>query len=309
MSLFQIEFNERELITLRIIFNSNSGLNRIIASTISLNEIRSLNQESIKKLKFRHSEDIMNKLQNYNSYESQAIDILEWCEDNNISVVSIFNENYPNRLRKIHNPPCLLFCAGDKNLLNIKKSIAIVGSRDAGNIGINVTEKTTSFFAKNNVNIVSGLAKGVDTQAHKTAIANNAPTTAILVDIKNISPANNINLAKKIINSGGLIVSENLPGTQASESYLFIDRNRIQTGLSKFVIIIEANPKSGTKYTAEHAYKQKKPIYCSDLSLIEDYPKALFETSLNKQLYQDGKAKLFSASSYEDMLKVLENDS
>ena len=147
MSLFQIEFNERELITLRIIFNSNSGLNKIIASAISLNEIRSLNQESINKLRFRHSEDIMNKLQNYNSYESQAIDILEWCESNNISVVSIFNENYPNRLRKIHNPPCLLFCAGDKNLLNMKKSIAIVGSREVGDIGINVTEKTTSFFA------------------------------------------------------------------------------------------------------------------------------------------------------------------
>ena len=309
MSLFQIKFNERELITLRMIFNSNSGLNKIINSAISLDEIRSLSHENLKDLKFRKPEEILNKLQNYEFYESEAIDTIDWSEDNNISIISIFDKRYPKKLHKIKNPPCLLFCSGNVSLLSVEKSIAIVGSREVSDFGNTITERTTNYFSKNGVNIVSGLAKGVDTHAHETALKNTSSTIAVLVDIKTISPASNIKLAKEIIQNDGLIISENLPGTQASDAYLFIDRNRIQTGLSKLIIIIEAGADSGTKSTANHAIQQNIPIYCSNLNLIKNYPKSRFENSLNKKLFDQGLAQYFSAESYDEILSILENDS
>lgn len=309
MSLFRIEFNKRELITLRIIFNSNSGLNKVINAGVSLDEIKSLKRENLESLRFRNHQEILNKLQDYELYESKAINTINWCEQNSISILSIFDENYPKKLSMLKNPPCLLFCSGNVNLLNMEKSIAIVGSRNISNYGKIITEKTTSYFAKNGANIVSGLAKGVDTHAHQSALNNNAPTTAVLVDIKTISPASNTNLAKEIVQNGGLVLSENIPGTQASDAYLFIDRNRIQAGLSKLVVIIEAGSESGTQSTAKHAIEQKKPIYCSDLHKISNYPEVKFKDSLNKKLFDQGEAKLFTEETYTEMSKILDNDS
>ena len=174
MSLFRIEFNKRELITLRIIFNSNSGLNKVINAGVSLDEIKSLNRENLESLRFRNHQEILNKLQDYELYESKAINTINWCEQNSISILSIFDENYPKKLSMLKNPPCLLFCSGNVSLLNMEKSIAIIGSRNISNYGKIITEKTTSYFAKNGANIVSGLAKGVDTHAHQSALNNNA---------------------------------------------------------------------------------------------------------------------------------------
>tara|TARA_Y100001935_G_C17266806_1_gene489619 strand:+ start:544 stop:1473 length:930 start_codon:yes stop_codon:yes gene_type:complete len=309
VDLFQNKFNKRELITLRTIFNSNSGLYKIINAGISLDEIKSLNQEKLKDLRFRNCDEVLNKLHDYESFETKAIEIIDWCDNENIFIISIFNEKYPKKLKMLKNPPCLLFCMGNVNLLSMEKSVAVVGSRDVSNYGNIITKKTTTYFAKNNINIVSGLAKGVDTQAHKAAISCKAPTTAVLVDIKDISPPSNLNLAEDIVRNDGLLVSENLPGTKASDSYLFIERNRIQTGLSKLVIIIEASANSGTKSTAKHAIEQKKPIYCSDLKLVQSYPNEKYIDSLNKKLSDQNDAKLFSDKTYDEMMEVIDSDS
>ena len=113
------------------------------------------------------------------------------------------------------------------SLLNKKKSIAVVGSRKMSTEGSVIAKRVSEFFSSNDVNIVSGLALGIDTEAHNAALSAGGLTTAIVVDLKKINPPSNTNLAKKICKNDGLIMSENIPGTSSGEKYLFTMRNRL----------------------------------------------------------------------------------
>ena len=179
-----------------------------------------------------------------------------------IRKISIKDKQYPEELRKIDNPPLNLFYKG--NLPQTKsRGFAIVGSRKYSFYGKQITLKIGSDLAEAGLIIISGLAPGIDTFAHLAAVRKNKPTIAVLgtgIDEKSIYPKSNIELSRQIIKTGGCLISEYPPGTPGNQTN-FPERNRIVSGLSLGVLVVEAQQKSGTLITARWAKKQKKKIF------------------------------------------------
>ena len=202
---------------------------------------------------------------NFESFRNKAEFELQNLEEGGIHVISRWDSEYPNSLRVIKKPPTFLFCKGDISLLNEEKSIAIIGTRNATDGGYEIAYKTARYFSKNNYNIVSGLAKGIDTAGHTAAVESKSRTTAVLVAIDTIYPKENQELAEYIIDRGGLLIAENKPGTPITGP-LFVERDRLQSALSKAVFPIETDIKGGTLHTVGFAEKQKKKVYCPKLN-------------------------------------------
>lgn len=181
-----------------------------------------------------------------------------WMKENNVHIITIDEEIYPEILRQIDEVPYGLFYKGDISLLK-DRIVAIIGSRNCSNYGIEVTKVLTKELNSYNITIISGGAKGIDTVAHKTTLETNGRTIVVLgcgIDI--VYPAQNSILFKKIAETG-LILSEFPPGTKPF-SYNFPRRNRIISGLSEAVIVAEAAEKSGSLITANFAADQGKEV-------------------------------------------------
>ncbi|MFA6006225.1 MAG: DNA-processing protein DprA [Candidatus Paceibacterota bacterium] len=168
----------------------------------------------------------------------------------------------PSVLREIPQPPKELWLDGELPNFDDYIYLAVVGSRKFTNYGRECCEKLIMGLAGKPVCIVSGLAIGIDTLAHKTALCAGLPTVAVLpsgVDRKSLYPRQNVKLADEIVKSGGALLSENTPGFKAA-LYSFPQRNRIMAGLSKAVLIIEAGDRSGTLVTARMALDYNRTV-------------------------------------------------
>lgn len=166
--------------------------------------------------------------------------------------------DYPNLLGNIENPPEQLFYHGQKSLLH-KICIAFVGTRRSSTYGKYITEKLISEIAHLDIVIVSGLAHGIDTIAHKAALQHDLPTIAVLAcGLDPVYPSANIQLARQITHSG-LLISEN-PNNTPAHKFHFPRRNRIISGLSLLTIVVQAPEKSGALITAHYALKQGRDI-------------------------------------------------
>lgn len=158
-------------------------------------------------------------------------------------------------------PPKQLYVLGDETLLN-KPNIAIVGSRNATQYGQIQAKRFAEELTQGGFNIVSGMAKGIDKISHEACIDANGKTIAVLGGgFNNIYPKENIPLFYKILETGGAIISEYAPNEEAN-NYNFPARNRIISGLSVGVLVIEAAYRSGTSITAKYAREQGKDVYC-----------------------------------------------
>lgn len=178
---------------------------------------------------------------------------------NDIKIINISDDNYPVKLKNIYAPPITIFAKGDISLLN-SKSIAIVGSREPSKYGIYVAEKFSKELSKEGITIVSGLARGIDTFAHVGALSSFGKTIAVLgsgIDV--VYPKENAKYYREI-SEKGLIISEYIVGT-APESKNFPQRNRIISGLSDGVLVVEARKNSGTMITTDFALEQGKELY------------------------------------------------
>ena len=188
---------------------------------------------------------------------------LEYMEENNVDIISIDDEAYPKRLKEIYDFPISLYIKGDIKILN-NKSISIIGCRDASDYGKKAAKYFSYNLAKENINIVSGLARGIDSYAHIGCLcANNSfgKTIAVLGNgIDMIYPKENKYLAEEIIKSGGAIISEYPIGTKPLKMN-FPARNRIVSGLSNAVLVIEAKERSGTLITVDFALEQGRDVY------------------------------------------------
>ncbi|OVE78637.1 DNA protecting protein DprA [bacterium G20] len=169
--------------------------------------------------------------------------------------------DYPEILRHIASPPEQLFWFGTHpNELIQRPRVAIVGSRKVTSYGRQVTRELSSELVKVGVVIVSGLALGVDSIAHQAAIDAGGLTIAVLpTSLERIYPAAHLNLARQIVTTGGCLVSEYPPGTEAFPSN-FIARNRIVSGLADVLLITEAARNSGTMHTAGFALEQGRTV-------------------------------------------------
>lgn len=167
---------------------------------------------------------------------------------------------YPKKLKEISNPPSILYTEGNLELLK-SYSIAIIGSRQASNNGKKLAEKFAAELSTCGITVVSGLARGIDTIAHTYSYNQKGKTIAVLGSgFNKIFPPENIDLYKKILEEDGLVISEYPPNTEA-DSFNFPTRNRIISGLSMGVIVIEAKSRSGTSITAKFAKEQQKPVF------------------------------------------------
>lgn len=193
---------------------------------------------------------------------------IKYMQKYKIDIISINDKKYPQILKQIYDPPISLYIKGNAEILN-GKNIAIVGCRNSSKYG----EEAAKYFAYNlsakGINIISGLARGIDTYAHignLGAMMHNGndicgKTIAVVgngIDI--IYPKENKYLEEKIIKSGGCIISEHPLGTKP-EKFNFPARNRIISGLSKGVLVIEARVKSGTLITIDFALQQGRDVY------------------------------------------------
>ena len=184
---------------------------------------------------------------------------LKKYEEDNIVCITFYNEKYPYLLKEISSPPLCLYCKGNVQLLNTT-SVGIVGSRKPTEYGVIVTKQYAKELVEADVTIVSGMASGVDTIAHKTAMDNQCKTIAVLAGGFNyIYPASNFALFKELTKNN-LVVSEHNPNIKP-EAYYFPIRNRIIAGLSKGVLVTEVGEKSGSLHTINYATVFNREIF------------------------------------------------
>ena len=184
----------------------------------------------------------------------------EYLAKNSIKKISINDEAFPESLRNIYEAPQILYTLGNVELLR-EKGIAVIGARMCSAYGRKVAEEFSFNLAKNGICIISGLARGIDTASHIGALKANGKTIAVLgsgIDI--IYPTENKTLTKNILLNGGLIVSEYPLGTRPIAEN-FPRRNRIISGLSNGVLVVEAKQRSGTFITVDFALEQGREVY------------------------------------------------
>ncbi len=246
------------------IINISVKKKHMLLNKYAIEEIYNLEASSLeknKRLTKREIEEIENE-----KHKEDLDKHISYLENNNIDIIEIDSKRYPLKLKQIADPPIVIYVRGDIEILN-SKSVGIIGSRVASGYGIEVATKFGYEIAKNKINIVSGLAKGIDSYSHIgniKALKENIEYGKCIAVLGNgldqIYPKENINLAKEILNTGGIIISEYPLGTKPLKMN-FPARNRIISALSDKIIVVEAVEKSGTLITVDFALEQGKEVF------------------------------------------------
>ncbi|KKR23655.1 MAG: Polypeptide deformylase Smf family protein [Candidatus Yanofskybacteria bacterium GW2011_GWD2_39_48] len=179
-----------------------------------------------------------------------------------ITEIKISSKIYPHRLKHIPSAPKAIYCRGNIELLK-SDCIGVVGTRKHTSYGKEACQTIIRRLVESNLTIVSGLALGIDAIAHKSTLDNNGKTIAVLgssIEDRFIAPQTNFMLARQIIQNGGLILSEYKSEKRAT-AFTFPARNRIISGLSMGVLVIEADEKSGSLITANCALDQNRDVF------------------------------------------------
>lgn len=185
---------------------------------------------------------------------------LKFVEKYNIQTLFLTDNNYPKRLLNCYDSPTLLFYKGVADL-NASKIIAIVGTRSNTEYGKQFTEKLVKDLSEQDILIVSGLAHGIDTIAHKSALKNHLKTVGVVGHgLDKIYPSENTNLAKDMLKQDGGILSEFFSGTKP-DKHNFPLRNRIVAGLSDATVVVETNIKGGSMITAKLADAYNRDVF------------------------------------------------
>lgn len=256
---------------------------------------------------FKLNPDEINK-EYLNTLWSKGLNLAKEYSNKGIYVLVKEDEKFPHRLKTIEDPPEWLFIEGSIECLN-RDCVAIVGSRDCSKHGLFQTRLVTALLAEFKCATVSGLAKGIDQEAHIASIEYGIPTIAVLgTGIDRNFPAGSENLRKDIVKNHGAIITEYLPN-QSYSSENFVRRNRLQAGLSKILIPTQWRIKSGTAHTVRYSMKNKANIL---MPVTFDYE---FKTPecVEIEKYEHGTVQLLPFHSSETLNKLrkimLENSS
>jgi DNA processing protein len=191
----------------------------------------------------------------------QAESIIEYCKQQKIGIITWESEIYPEALRQIYNPPAVLFYRGDPGLLHDTMLLTVVGTRRPSPYSLRVADWLCRDLARCNIVLASGCAVGLDAAAHKAAIAEGSPTIAVLgCGVDYDYPKENRAMKEQIV-ANGLLLSEYFPGTQPYPGN-FPVRNRILSGISEGVLVLEAGARSGALITANLACEQGRHVFC-----------------------------------------------
>ena len=252
-----LNINQKTLLWLSSNSISNGKVRKLLEYFGSSQELWDNFESEKYNLTFFLSDKISKLSESKNNFEEK---VLEKINNENSQIVTIYDEEYPKKLKQIEGSPYLLYYKGSLESIN-DISIAIVGSRKATSYGKWAAEKLTKGLSQIDVNIVSGLAVGIDTIAHKTALKYNAKTYGIIgCGINIVYPKKNLELFQQIIENNGAVITE-YPFDIQPVAFNFHERNRIISGLSDGVLVIEAQERSGTLITASHAANQGREIF------------------------------------------------
>ncbi len=214
----------------------------------------------------RNSQEFLSQLSPYhrkrlnNSCPTDYEQRLKYCTENDISILSIGSSKYPTQLFALENPPVLLYVKGDIKLLKEGYLVAVVGTRTPSVYGVDTTKAICEEMTRHDITLVSGLAAGLDSVAHRAAIAAGTPTIAVLGNgIDYFYPPSNRELQLAIAKNG-VLVSEFPPTTEPFKGS-FIMRNRIIAGLADVLLVTEARDRSGTMSTASFASDMGRTIF------------------------------------------------
>jgi DNA processing protein len=221
----------------------------------------------------------------WNNIQKAGIRVLTWDD-----------EEYPRRLKEIDQPPPVLYILGDLTLQD-EWAVAIVGTRRMTGYGRQVTEELAALLANHGVTVVSGLARGVDAAAHQSTLKNGGRTIAVLGSgVDQIYPPEHRKLAEEL-SKNGAVISDYPPGTPP-ESNNFPPRNRIISGLSRVVVVIEAGITSGALITSTFAANQGRDVFALPGSIYANQSKG------TNKLIQQGARPLLEASDVLDVLNI-----
>ncbi len=249
--------NRDVIIWLHSLNIGNRNIEKIMCQLDSLQELWNMPINQIYRFQDINS-NVLEKIISYRN-EDYIKRLYDTLYENDIDIITIYDDSYPQDLKNIYNKPLVLYVKG--NIIEEDAlAIAVVGSRKATSYGKWATEYFVRELVNLEVTIVSGLALGIDSIAHKTAIENGGRTIAVLgngLDI--IYPKRNKELYKTVPENGALITE--YPFGVEPLAYNFPQRNRIISGISLGVIVIEAKEKSGSLITVEHALEQGKEVF------------------------------------------------
>ena len=214
---------------------------------------------------------------------SDAERIIKDCKEKDIRIITIEDEDYPALLKEIYLPPRIIFAKGSLKNFDEYFPISIVGTRHSTSQGNLFTKKLAEgLVSNNNVIIISGMADGIDSYAHKGCLEKGGKTIAVLaggVDI--IYPPSNIKLYYEILKNGAVISEK--PPAEKGKPYYYRQRNRIIAGLSKAVIAVEGTYKTGTRHTVNHALENNRDVFTvpsSPMSAQSQYPNELIKDGI-----------------------------
>ncbi|MDE7191778.1 MAG: DNA-processing protein DprA [Clostridia bacterium] len=195
----------------------------------------------------------------YDDY-TVADNMIAKMEKSGVKVITIIDEDYPESLKEIYDPPYTLYYQGDKSLLCSKDLLAVVGTRRVSAYGKNIMQNFAPAFIRSGFKIISGLARGVDSIGHKISLENNSPTVAVVANGLDICyPPENADMQRRIAQTG-LVISEYPMGAKPLQFH-FPERNRIISALSQGVFIPEAGDRSGSLITADYAIEQGRELF------------------------------------------------
>ena len=238
----------------------------------------------------------------YSDKEKRKLEQTEKMRDkmkkDGIAICKRDEEQYPRILRQLSGMSPVLYYKGNIGILNQQKSIALIGTRTPSDAGKTLSYESGRRIGTANINLVNGLALGCDAEALKGALAAGGKCVAVMpCGLDEIIPKVNQRLAEEILEKGGCLISEYPPGTKV-QKYSYVQRDRLQSGVSREVVIVEAELKSGTMHTAEFAMRQHKRLACYYYKMLELH-------SGNRYLEDTGKAQVLK--SLEDMDVLIAN--
>jgi DNA processing protein len=222
-----------------------------------------------------------------NAAYSHAVDLLEKTDRLGIGIIQPDSEYYPERLQGISDPPVLLFVKGNPGCLASGLACAVIGTKEPSPYGLKCARRLGVMLARKGFTVVSGLARGCDTAAHQGCIQARGHTVAVLAHgLDQVYPPENRDLAEQILSMEGCLASEYPPGEKPFK-YSFIERDRIQSGLSSGLLVVETDVEGGTMHTVRFGLEQGRPIAC--LKHPEQLA-SLAQARGNKKLIAEGKA-------------------
>ena len=234
---------------------------RLFGNAVSAYEALKKNSEEVGRLLEKHVIKASTMEEIVNDNEDRWLDrLLSEAERKNIKIVTLDDPDYPERLACISAPPLALFMRGRTELLDYENGLGVIGSRRPTHYGVTMADEFSKSLSRKGFTIISGMAMGIDAMAHQAALESGGNTIAVFgggVDI--CYPQTNYDIFLEMCEKG-LILSEYEPG-EAHVSIHFPARNRIISGLSDAVLVVEAALRSGTLITADFALEQNKDVF------------------------------------------------